>query len=90
MTKVAEEKNREIDQLLYQHQQEIAMIQGELQNQESKVANYEKLLRKIRSDKSRERDRTKEREKAAIQKTQKIEKAVSQSIAKALRRSAQR
>ena len=30
MTKVAEEKNREIDQLLYQHQQEIAMIQGEL------------------------------------------------------------
>ena len=42
------------------------MIQGELANQEAKVANYEKLFRKIRNDRSRERDISKERNKAAV------------------------
>ena len=38
------------------------MLQGELATQDSKVVNMEKLLKKIRNEKSKQRDRTRERE----------------------------
>ena len=90
MTKLTEEKVKEIEELNYHHQQEMIIAQQELANYEAKIANYEKLLRKIRDGQSRERNKSKERERAAVQKTQKIEKAVTDSIAKALKRSKQR
>ena len=57
---------KETEELNYHHQQEMMMAQQELANLEAKLENYEKLFKKIKDGQSRERNKSKERERAAV------------------------